>query len=55
MEVVWNSNLHIIYHTWQNELESELAVVEAKDQKLADLIVDVSMFYKSVDDAAPPM
>ena len=52
-EEVWNSDHHIIYHRWTEELKEEHATAEIKDQQLADIVVDLSMFYRDVNNAAP--
>ena len=52
-EEVWKSDHHIIYHRWSEELKEEQATAELKDQQIADIVVDISMFYKDVNAAAP--
>ena len=54
MDVLWNSNRHIIYSTWYEELAKEMAEMETRDQTLAELVVETATFYKEIDDQAPP-
>ena len=54
MDVLWNNNMHIVYNTWYEEMARELAESEARDQDLAELCVEVAVFYKNLDDEAPP-
>ena len=52
-EEVVNMEYNLIYHRWTDELKEELAAAETKDQQLADIVVYVSMYYRSVNNAAP--
>lgn len=51
-EVVWTSNHHTIYHTWNSE-QSDLATSVGRDQQLSALLVDVGMFYRHLDELSP--
>lgn len=52
-EEVWNNAYHIIYHRWSEELKEEQAAADLKDQQLADIAGEISMFYRDVHNAAP--
>ena len=54
MEVLWSSSRHITYTTWHEEMAREYSTVEANDQDLAEMIVELAVFYKKLDDEAPP-
>lgn len=53
-EVVWNSNRRTTYTTWYEEMARELSSTESDDQDLAEMIIELSFFYKTLDDEAPP-
>ena len=52
-EEMRHENRVIVYNTWQEELHSDLASMERKDQELAEACVEVRMLYRELDDAAP--
>ena len=52
-EVMRHDNRMILYNTWQEELHSDLASMERKDQELAEACVEVRMLYRELDEAAP--
>ena len=54
MEVLWSSNRHITYTTWYEEMAREYSTTEARDKDLAEMIVELAVFYKKLDDEPPP-
>ena len=51
-EVVRKHDMQVLYNTWYEELYKELAVMEIKDQELAEACVEVTRYYAVIMESA---